>query len=160
MKFDSDSVTTIAIVAFALAYIVISSDYAPGARLIPTIVAVTTIVIGALQLFGSRVPGLNVLVRESESEEGKGKNLLSHPMYRGRTLHVMTWTVGFFLLIYLLGFVVAVPIFMLAFLGFVDRRSWLLTISLTLVLTLLTSFLIMGLLELPWKEGVILRMLR
>jgi len=73
-----------------------------------------------------------------------------------RTIAIMIWTLGFLALIVLVGFPLAVPIFVFVYLKIAGRESWPLTIILTVTSWLFMEGLFNRLLHLPFPEGLIL----
>jgi hypothetical protein len=74
---------------------------------------------------------------------------------RIRTIAIMIWTFGFLVLILLVGFPLAVPIFIFAYLKLAGREPWALTIALTAISWLSMEGLFIRLLHLPFPEGLI-----
>jgi len=72
-----------------------------------------------------------------------------------RTIAIMIWTLGFLALIVLVGFPLAVPIFVFAYLKIAGRESWMLTIVLTVTSWLFMEGLFNRFLHLPFPEGLI-----
>ena len=70
-----------------------------------------------------------------------------------RTLAIGTWVVGFFGMILLAGFPLAVPIFVFAYLKLAGREGWLLTAVLTATSWLFMEGLFNRLLHIPFAEG-------
>ena len=74
---------------------------------------------------------------------------------RKRTIAMIGWTLGFMVLILLVGFPLAVPIFVFAYLKIAGREPWTLTIILTAVAWLFMEGLFNRFLHIPFPEGVI-----
>lgn len=74
-----------------------------------------------------------------------------------RTLDIVLWVVGFFVLILLVGFSLSVPIFFIAFLRFRCRESWRLTIVLSAIAWGFFYGLFVWLLNTPFMDGWIQR---
>ena len=74
-----------------------------------------------------------------------------------RTLNIVLWTLGFFVLILLLGFPLSVPIYFIAFLRFRCRESWRLTIILSAIAWGFFYGLFIWLLNTPFMDGWIAR---
>ena len=74
---------------------------------------------------------------------------------RTRTIAIIIWTLGFMVLILLVGFPLAVPIFVFAYLKIAGREPWTLTIILTAVAWLFMEGLFNRFLHIPFPEGVI-----
>jgi hypothetical protein len=72
---------------------------------------------------------------------------------RKRTLVIVTWIVGFLLLILAFGFPLAVPIFVFGYLRIAGREPWTLSIVLTLVSWIFMEGVFDRLLHLPFPEG-------
>ena len=69
------------------------------------------------------------------------------------------WIFGFLLGIVLLGFHVSVPMFALLYLKFEGKASWLLSISIAIVLLLFILLVFDWLLYVPWPESLLMNWL-
>jgi putative tricarboxylic transport membrane protein len=74
---------------------------------------------------------------------------------RKRTIAIVIWTLCFLGLILLVGFPLAVPIFVCAYLKIAGREPWTLTLVLTAVSWLMMEGLFDRFLHLPFPEGLI-----
>jgi hypothetical protein len=70
-----------------------------------------------------------------------------------RTVTAIGWMLGFFAAIVLLGFPIAVPLFMVLYLKMQGRESWALTIAMTLAVWGVFYGLFVYLLHLPFPAG-------
>ena len=70
-----------------------------------------------------------------------------------RTLAITTWILAFFGLILLVGFPLAVPIFVFSYLKLAGREGWVLTTVLTATSWLFMEVLFDRLLHIPFSEG-------
>jgi Tripartite tricarboxylate transporter TctB family len=70
-----------------------------------------------------------------------------------RTLVAIGWMLGFFAAIVLLGFPIAVPLFMVLYLKMQGREGWALTVSMTLAVWGVFYGLFVYLLHLPFPSG-------
>lgn len=77
-----------------------------------------------------------------------------------RTIAILAWIVGFLVLIFLTGFLLAVPLFVLVYLKVAGREPWPLTIALTAVAWLFMEGLFNRFLHLPFPEGLIFSLWR
>jgi hypothetical protein len=73
-----------------------------------------------------------------------------------RSLRAVAWIVGFFLAIGLVGFLVAVPVFLLAYLKLEAREGWVFSIVFTAVVAGAFYGLFDQLLHLPFGNGLVL----
>jgi len=76
-----------------------------------------------------------------------------------RTLVTFAWIIGFFLLIVLLGFPIAVFLFLFLNLKWQAKESWRLTLLLTVATSIFFYGLFIRMLDIRFYEGVILRAL-
>ena len=74
---------------------------------------------------------------------------------RKRAIIMFGWLLGFFLLVWLLGFEYGIPIMVFAYLKFQSKESWLLSITLTVAAFVFFWILFVKLLTLPFPQGLI-----
>jgi putative tricarboxylic transport membrane protein len=74
---------------------------------------------------------------------------------RRRVVEIFSWIAGFILLVFLLGFPAAVPLFMISYLTMQSRIGWLQSITLTAGAWGFFYFLFQRLLNLQFEAGVI-----
>ncbi len=72
-----------------------------------------------------------------------------------RTLRAAAWILGFFFAIGLVGFLVAVPIFLLAYLRLQSRESWLFSVIFTAIVWAVFYGLFDYALHLPFASGLL-----
>jgi hypothetical protein len=75
---------------------------------------------------------------------------------RNRAIIMFAWLIGFFLLIWLVGFPIGIPLMMFTYLKFQGGESWKLSIILTVIAWLCFWGLFVKLLHLPFPEGLLL----
>ena len=75
---------------------------------------------------------------------------------RNRAVIMFSWLLGFFGLIYLLGFTIAIPLMMFLYFKFHGGESWVLSISLTVIAWFFFYGLFVKLLTLPFPEGILI----
>jgi hypothetical protein len=74
---------------------------------------------------------------------------------RWRVIETFSWIAGFILLVLLVGFPVAVPLFLFSYLAIQSRVGWLLSAGLTAVTLGFFNFLFQRLLHVQFEAGVI-----
>jgi len=94
--------------------------------------------------------------REGHAVDFQLTDTVEPALARKRTIAIMIWTVGFLSLILLVGFPLAVPIFVFAYLKIAGQEPWTLTIVLTAISWLSMEGLFIRLLHLPFPEGWLL----
>lgn len=73
-----------------------------------------------------------------------------------RAMVMFAWLLGFFALIVLFGFPVAIPLMMFGYLKFQGKEPWILSISLTVIAWICFYGLFVKLLTLPFPEGMVI----
>lgn len=152
-------------------YLLVARSYPPIGREIPTVVGLVALAAAVVQLIGWFVPGLWKLTHGVAGDETSGPRAATTPTGNtppaegapsapappeGRTTEVaiaMGWAAGFAGGIVLVGYVVAVPLFFLAYFG--ARRCWRLALVSAVVMGLVTRFLFESLLGIPLPAGVL-----
>ena len=75
---------------------------------------------------------------------------------RRRTINIFSWIVGFFLGIWLLGFVITIPLLVFTYLKIQSNESWITSVALTIAAWLVFYGLFVRLLTLPFPQGLVL----
>ena len=78
---------------------------------------------------------------------------------RKRTITMFAWMFGFFAMIWLVGYVIAIPLMVFCYLKFQSNESWRLSVTLTVIAFLFFYFLFVRLLTLPFPDGALQTML-
>ena len=76
-----------------------------------------------------------------------------------RTIHIFGWIIGFFAMILLIGFPIAIPIFFLVFYKVYGKESWKMSIGLSAVAWASFYGLFVWLLNVPFREGWLVRLM-
>ena len=122
---------TVSLLAFILCFLLASLGYSPKERMIPLVIGVPTLLIGLLVLAGEKFPAimkkfevsLEDLVSEKASESGAVP--AQRPVILTReAVGVSAWGTGLFLGVYLVGFYIAIPLFLLLFLRIQGGIPW------------------------------------
>jgi hypothetical protein len=154
-QLNSETITSLFFIILSCAYLFFVKDYAPGARLIPTIVSIATIGIAIIQLVGHITPILRPIVAEKSNpeEQAEVQKFLKDPVYKRRTAIIVIWTLLLYFLIYMFGAVIGIPVFIMGFLLVFARLSIIFIIMMTLALGAFTFLIVVVLLELPLLSG-------
>ena len=119
--------------------------------LFPRVIAIPIILLSLIEL------ALSVWSSEGEREghamDFQLTDTVEPALARQRTIAIIFWTLGFMVLIVLVGFPLAVPIFVFVYLRIAGREPWTLTIILTAMSWLFMEGLFNRLLHLPFPEG-------
>jgi hypothetical protein len=108
-----------------------ASAWSFKAALFPLSVGIPLIILAAAQL-------LLDLFGKAESARGPAVDLefaadVPRDVARRRVIDIFLWIIGFILLVFLLGFPIAVPLFILSYLRLQSRESWWRSVSLTAI---------------------------
>ncbi|MFC1945323.1 tripartite tricarboxylate transporter permease [Chloroflexota bacterium] len=123
---------TVLILLIISVFVIVSFDYNVAARMIPLIIGITSLVLTILVLISARYPGLIKIFDISltaVATGGKSDAAVASEVAVGRkVLTILAWIVGLFILVYMVGFLIAVPVFILLYIKFSGRKSWLNTL--------------------------------
>lgn len=165
MRLNDRTFFTLAVFVLVLGFLVLSLDYQPRARLVPLIIAVPTLLLTLLQLLIDMVPAVarrfSFLLeydlfgidtrRAAEPSEETGS---SSAVYR-RELNFAAWLLLLMALIYFLGYLVAIPLFLILFLRLRSSESWPMTLSITAVTWAFVYVVFIVVMGAPLHEGVV-----
>jgi len=123
------------------------------AGLFPLAVSIPLIVLTATQL-------LLDFFGKAETAKGPSVDLefgadVPLEIARRRVTNVLLWIAGFILLVFLLGFPVAVPVFMLSYLGLQSRAGWWPSIVLTVAAWGFFHIVFQRLIRLQFEAGLV-----
>jgi TctA family transporter len=145
---------TIALLAMALWE---SRNFGYRAGLFPWVIGIPTLLLA----FGQFSRDLYGKKKKKESDIPELPELEVAPEdVRKRTISIILWTIGFFLVIWFLGFSYAVPLTMLLYLKFAADESWLMTGLVTFFSWLFYWSLFEKLLNVPFPEGLLITLIR
>lgn len=148
---------------FALALITVFAyatvtalSYPEGAKLFPLAIAIPSLVLAVvLAVISLRSRGMPV---EPKSPDPDDDPTLTPETRTRRTGEIALWILGIFVAVYLLGFLVAIPVAAIAYLRFAARESWATSAGIAAVCWALVFGVFDRLLHLPLPPGELLRM--
>ncbi|MFC1873137.1 tripartite tricarboxylate transporter TctB family protein [Chloroflexota bacterium] len=128
---------TVLLGVIVLGFVLFSFNYKAEPRFIPLLVGIPTLIMIILVLLSERYPKLislfNVSLGDVESVL-KRKPAQSETDLGRKVLAILAWMAGFILLIFLVGFIIAVPIFVFLFLKIYTRAGWLTAVIISLIM--------------------------
>ena len=149
------SVTLAALIMFATAYGVFTAwDWPDKAKLFPLAIGIPLFCLAAVEAAWA------VLGGERRGGEAREFQLSAEGHGTRRAALAVAWMLGFFAAIVLLGFPVAVPLFVFLYLKLQGRESWPLSIVMTAAVWGIFYGLFNLLLHLPFPAGLLLGFLR
>ena len=152
LRFDSKALFSVVVVVLIALALWQSRNFGFRAGLFPWAIGIPTLVLALLQL------NKDVTGRKKPQAAATWEVALAVPpeVATRRTLAIIGWTVGFFVMIWLLGFAYAVPVVMILYLKFAGREKW----PMTLIVTFFTWLFFHGLFEralnVPFPEGLLI----
>jgi uncharacterized membrane protein len=140
----------------AFAYAMVTAlSYPEGAKLFPLAIAIPSLVLAVvLAVISMRSRGTAVGPRPPDPDEDP---TLTAEERRRRTAVIAVWILGIFAAVYLLGFLVAIPVSAFAYLRFAARESWVTSATVAAVCWALVFGVFDRLLHLPLPAGELLR---
>lgn len=121
------------------------------AGLFPRVIGIPLFVMAVIEMLWSALGREGD--REGHAVDFEFATNIDPTVARKRTLGIFLWILGFFGIILLVGFSIAVPLFVFLYVKVAGRESWPLTVSLTLASWLFIEGLFNRLLHIPLPEG-------
>jgi uncharacterized membrane protein YedE/YeeE len=149
---------TFALVLIAVfAYATVTAlSYPEGAKLFPLAIAIPSFALAVVLAVSSlRARGTTAPPQPADPDDDP---TLSPEERTRRTIAIAVWILGIFAAVYLLGFLVAIPISAAAYLRFAARESWAMSAGIAALCWALVFGVFDRLLHLPLPAGVLLRM--
>ena len=149
---------TLTLTAFVLFACVLSVTYGPKERMIPLMVGVGCLVLCIVLLLGEKFPNLvkrfdisvqDLMKKDKLNIQTVAATRAEQNVVR-RTLTVGSWSLGYLISIYFVGFHIANPLFLILFLKISGKISW----PKTILLTIITWAFIYGLFNVMLKQEI------
>jgi len=160
MRLNGGAVMGLAVTGIALGVVFTSFKWPFKAALFPLAIGIPVFLMAlaesVLSLFG----------KSGGAEEAAGFDFklstggYDHQTALQRTLRIFAWIIGFFFLILLIGFPIAIPLFFLVFYRIYGKESWKISIGLSAVAWSSFYGLFVWLLNIPFREGLLFGLLK
>ena len=145
----------VAVFAYAT---VTAVSYPEGAKLFPLAIAIPSLVLAVLLVVISlRSRGTTVPPKPPDPDDDP---TLTPDEQARRTAEIAAWFLGIFAAVYLLGFLVAIPVSAIAYLRIATRESWVTSVAVAGVCWALVFGVFDRLLHLPLPAGEMIRFLQ
>lgn len=156
MKFRPQTIFAVVILIFFAVFVYEAWEWRLQARLYPWAIGIPMVALALLQIV------FDLTGKTARKDTGNapvdfqfGQSMDSAVATR-RTVSIFSWIIGFFIVIWLLGFSVAVPALVFLYLKFQAGEQWWLSVLLTVAAWLVFWGLFTRLLHLPFPEGQLL----
>ena len=123
------------------------------ASLFPLATGIPLFVLAATQLIVELVGGDETM--SGPAVELELSTEVDPALARKRVAGILAWILGFIVLVFLVGFPIAVPVFIFSYLSLQSRAGWWLSFTLTVTAWLCFYGLFQWLLHLPFEDGLI-----
>ena len=165
MKLTDRTLFTLGVFVLVLVFLVLSLDYQPRARLVPVIIAVPTLLLTLLQLLIDMIPAVARRlsffqeydlfgIETGRAVEPSEESRPSSTVYR-REFSFAAWLLLLMALIYFLGYLVAIPLFLILFMRLRSSESWLMTLSITAATWAFVYVVFIVVMGAPLHSGVV-----
>jgi len=150
----TDYLPALGLLLLTVIYLITGYGYSPEARVFPVTVAWVAILLIALDLLSrTKTHAGEVVTRWLNPSTGDAKSQVQYDL--SKQLIAVAWAVGFVALIVLIGFLAAVPIYVMASMYFRGRLNLLLCVLVSAAVTLFIWFLFAQVLQLELYPGVL-----
>ena len=133
---------------------VMSLKYGPGARILPLVSGISAAVMMSFLVSMAFFPKIKTWYQALEAKTILSKVTLSDSEKK-REIWIVAWFTGCTFLIYVFGFVIGIPLFLLAFLKLWAKESWVLSVTLSLIVLGVVWFSFVYVLSVPLHEGIV-----
>ena len=145
---------TILILICAIAYVITATRYGPQARLMPLIVGIPAIILSIIQLIFD-MTGWEMKKAETKTKlDIPDEHSILGKASGAQTFAVFVSLTVFFGLIYLVGFMVAIPIFLFAFLIVIAKKKILRSFIFSAAMTSVIYVLFIKVLQAQLYKGI------
>ena len=156
LHFGPSALFTLSVVVLLALALWQSRNFGFRAGLFPWAIGIPTIILACAQLardlYGKKT-------KTSADISASVEHEVTPAEVKRRTISIILWTVGFFVAIWLLGFSYAVPLTMLAYLALSARERWTMVLSVSFFTWLFYWGLFEKMLNVPFPEGLLIRMI-
>ncbi len=160
MKIRPAALFSILVLIFFCVFLYEAKDWRMQARLYPLAIGIPMLICAIIQVILD-LKG----VKAKQSSDGAPMDFqfqqtdVSPEDVRKRTITMFSWMLGFFAMIWLVGYVIAIPLMVFGYLKFQSNERWGLSIMLTVIAFVFFYALFVRLLNLPFPDGAVQTML-
>ena len=158
MKIKPAALFSLVVLIFFCVFVYEAKDWRMQARLYPWAIGIPMLICAIVQLILD-LKG----VKAKESSDGAPMDFqfavqtdVSPEQVKRRTITMFAWLFGFFVMIWLLGYVIAIPVMVFSYLKFQSNESWMTSTTLTVIAFVFFYSLFVKLLTLPFPEGLLI----
>lgn len=167
MRLTDRTFFTFGIFVLVLVFIILSLNYQPRARLVPLAIGIPTLLLTLFQLLIDLIPAVgrrfsffqeyDVFGIEADRVTDNSGKETAQPTQtiHQRELGFAAWLLLLVALIYFVGYLLAIPLFLLLFLKLRSSESWRMTLSLTAGTWAFVYVIFILIMDAPLHEGLL-----
>jgi hypothetical protein len=144
----------IIVLAVLVGMTVFSLNYSSGSRMLPLVSGIFCSVLLAFLIAMVFSPKLATWYKRIERKAGADEAAPLTSSERKKEMRIFLWFIGGTLLVYLIGFIAAIPLFLFLFLRFSARESWTMSVLLPAIVTAVIYVTFVAVLRVPLEGGV------
>jgi hypothetical protein len=162
-----ETVFTLFLLGVVALMVILTFGYRAGARLVPLMVGLITLILMIFVSLTVLLPGLaswyrriegnslTILKREEQASAPADRRIHLKKV-RQRELAVVGWLAFLTVSIYVLGFMIAIPLFLFLFLRFWAHEGWMISLCLPGIVAGIVHLLFVYILRVPLHGGLIM----
>jgi hypothetical protein len=161
LKFRASALFSLVVLIFFCVFVYEAKEWRMQARLYPFVIGIPMLIFAIVQF----VLDLKGVKAKESATDGSPMDFqfqqtdIPDDVVRKRTITMFAWMFGFFAMIWLVGYVIAIPLMVFCYLKFQSNESWVLSTTLTVIAFVFFYFLFVRLLNLPFPDGALQTML-
>lgn len=165
MKTEEKVLTYFLLIAVVLMICFTFEIHRPGSKMAPLLVGFITLALLILLTIMTISPKFNAWYKQLEgkseslteigSKPDEPENDADQKKIRKKELNIVGWLIFLTASTYILGFLVAIPLFLFLFLKLSAKESWLLSITMSVVVLAVVFFIFGHVLQIPLHAGII-----
>lgn len=137
-----------------LLMVLLSFNYSGASKILPLLSGVCSVLIMAFLVMVAFSSRLKLWYQKFEKKAVLSEESLK-PEEKKREISIIIWFSGCTAVIYLLGFVIGIPLFLFTFLKIWARESWLLSVVLSGIVLFIVYFTFIYILSVPLHRGIL-----
>ena len=172
MKVKGNTIFALILLTVLLMFVSLAFTYSSEARIVPLIIGALALGLICLQLLVEIIPelsqkvgilgeeekeifGSKQLVKKIEAEPGKETVSSSNKSIKIGEIQGFLWLLALVCLIFLVGYLIAIPVFLFLFFKLLASRGWTFSIAVAGITWVVVYFSFIMLLNIPLYKGVV-----
>ena len=152
---NEEKIFMLVVLIITVIMVVVSFQYSSGSRMLPLFSGIFVFLLMGFLVIMSFFSFLAGWYQKFEMKSILSEKVLSLDEKK-REFSVVAWFSGCTVLIYLLGFMIGIPLFLFLFLKIWAKESWLLSVVLAAVVSVVVYFTFVYILRVPLHGGMLL----